>query len=134
MATTLIVDASIAVKWLLDEEGSENARKAVQGYDLAAPAFLQLEIFHVVWRRTRRGEVTSAQLRDALPALTRIIANFEPDGSLVAKAADIAVAHALAIYDCLYLALALQYEAPLITADQKQFATARRLRIKAETI
>jgi predicted nucleic acid-binding protein len=134
MATTLIVDASVAVKWLLNEEGSEDARKAVQGHDLAAPAFLQLEVFHVVWRRNRRGEVTNAQLRDALPALTRIIANFEPDESLVAKAADIAVAHALAIYDCLYLALALQHEVPLITADQKQFSTARRLRIKAQTI
>jgi predicted nucleic acid-binding protein len=134
MATTLIVDASIAVKWLLNEEGSEHARKAVQGYDLAAPAFLQLEVFHVVWRRSRRGEATTAQLRDALPALSRLIGNFERDEPLVPKAAEIAVAHALAIYDCLYLALALQHEAPLITADQKQFAAARTLRIKAHSI
>jgi predicted nucleic acid-binding protein len=131
---TLIVDASIAVKWLLDEEGSEQARKAVQGRDLAAPAFLRLEVFHVVWRRSRRGEATDSQLRDTLPALNKIIARFERDEPLVGRAAEIAAAHALAIYDCLYLALALQNEAAIITADQKQFAAARRLTINAQTI
>jgi predicted nucleic acid-binding protein len=134
MATTLIVDASIAVKWLLDEEGSEQARKAVQGHDLAAPAFLRLEVFHVVWRRTRRGDATTAQLHGTLPTLNKIIGSFERDEPLIARAADIAVAHTLAIYDCLYLALALQHQAALITADLKQFGAARQLKIKAQTI
>jgi predicted nucleic acid-binding protein len=131
---TLIVDASIAVKWLLQEEGSEQARMAVQGHDLAAPAFLRLEVFHVMWRRSRRGEATNSQLRETLPALHKIIGSFVSDEPLIPKAAEIAIAHTLAIYDCLYLALALQNEAALITADQKQFAAARKLRIKALTI
>jgi predicted nucleic acid-binding protein len=131
---TLIVDASIAVKWLLYEEGSEEARKAVHGHDLAAPAFLRLEVFHVVWRRSRRSEATQKQLHDTLPALNRIIGSFERDEPLIPKAAEIAAAHALAIYDCLYLALALQDRAALITADQKQFAAARRLKIGVQTI
>lgn len=131
---TLIVDASIAVKWLLEEEGSEQARMAVQGHDLAAPAFLRLEVFHVMWRRSRRGEATNSQLRETLPALHKIIGSFVSDEPLIPKAAEIAIAHTLAIYDCLYLALALQNEAALITADQKQFAAARKLRIKALTI
>lgn len=131
---TLIVDASIAVKWLLQEEGSEQARMAVQGHDLAAPAFLRLEVFHVMWRRSRRGEATNSQLRETLPALHKIIGSFVSDEPLIPKAAEIAIAHTLAIYDCLYLALTLQNEAALITADQKQFAAARKLRIKALTI
>ncbi|MBV9396282.1 MAG: type II toxin-antitoxin system VapC family toxin [Methylobacteriaceae bacterium] len=134
MAMTLIVDASIAVKWLLDEEGSEQARKTVQGHDLAAPAFLRLEVFHVLWRRSRRNEATQAQLHETLPALNRIIGTFERDEPLISKAADIAAAHVLAIYDCLYLALALKNEVALITADQKQLAAARRLKIKVQTI
>ena len=131
---TLIVDASIAVKWLLEEEGSDEARRAVQGHDLAAPAFLRLEVFHVVWRRSRRGEATRSQLQDTLPALSKIIGRFEHDETLIAKAADIAAAQTLAIYDCLYLALAVQDAATLITADEKQLATARRLRIETRTI
>jgi predicted nucleic acid-binding protein len=131
---TLIVDASIAVKWLLDEEGSDEARRAVWGHDLAAPAFLRLEVFHVVWRRSRRGEATRSQLQDTLPALNKIIGRFERDETLMAKSAQIAAAQALAICDCLYLALASQHAVPLITADQKQFAAARRLRIETRTI
>ncbi|MEA2839029.1 MAG: hypothetical protein QOF41_359 [Methylobacteriaceae bacterium] len=107
---------------------------AVQGHDLAAPAFLRLEVFHVMWRRSRRGEATNSQLRETLPALHKIIGSFVSDEPLIPKAAEIAIAHTLAIYDCLYLALALQNEAALITADQKQFAAARKLRIKALTI
>jgi predicted nucleic acid-binding protein len=63
----------MSVKWLLDEEGTEEARRAVRGHDLAAPAFLRLEVFHVVWRRSRHGEATRSQLQDTLPALNKII-------------------------------------------------------------
>ncbi len=131
---TLIVDASIAVKWLLDEEGSEEARRATQGHELVAPGFLRLEVFHVLWRRSRRGEATNAQVAATLSALTNIIGRFDNDDPLVASAANIAANESLAIYDCLYLASAIRNNAALITADQKQFAAARRLRIAVKSI
>jgi predicted nucleic acid-binding protein len=130
---TLIVDASICVKWFIDEDRADDARLIADDPNLLAPTFVLLETYHVVWKRSRRQELLQAQAANVL-MLQRVISRFEPDQNLVNLAADLANSHHHAIYDCLYIALAALQHAPLITADEKQFTIARRANVAARLL
>lgn len=123
----VVVDASVAVKWVLPEDDSAQAVDVVLRPDLVlhAPAFLFMEAANVFWAHARRGRLSYAQAPDRLARLRRapllIWDGEEPlPGSL-------ALAQRLdhAVYDCAYLALALHLEGLYLTAD-------RRFRDKAE--
>jgi len=51
---TIVVDASIALKWVLEEPGSDAAEELLEK-DLAAPSLWLLDAANALWRRTVRG-------------------------------------------------------------------------------
>ena len=58
----LVVDASVAVKWLVAEEDSEAAdRLLAGGDDLHAPRLMASEIANALWRKARTGEIGQGQ-------------------------------------------------------------------------
>jgi predicted nucleic acid-binding protein len=130
---SLIVDASIAVKWFLQEEGSERARDLAGDDGLRAPDLILAETFNAIWKRWRRGEATADQLSAALPALTRTL-DLVPLPDLVESAAKLSQQLRHPIYDCAYLAAALASGLPLVTADERQFAMARQARVDARLL
>jgi predicted nucleic acid-binding protein len=129
---TLIVDASIAAKWFFEEEGSARALKLREEHDLTAPDFILLEVHHVMWKRLARRETEKAAVKRAQSALRLAMSRLAPSGALAEAAGDISLAYSLAVYDCLYLALAAETGDRLVTADQRQFSVARRMRLDAE--
>jgi predicted nucleic acid-binding protein len=129
---TLIVDASIAAKWFFEEEGSARALKLREEQDLTAPDFILLEVHHVMWKRLARSETEKAAVKRAQSALRLAMSRLAPSGALAEAAGDISLAYSLAVYDCLYLALAAETGDRLVTADQRQFSVARRMRLDAE--
>jgi predicted nucleic acid-binding protein len=131
---TLIVDASVALKWLFEEEGTAAALKLLGAEPLTAPDFLLLEAHHVMWKRVRRGESAAAALRDLASALAATFVTFAASGGLIADAARKSQNLAHPIYDCLYIALAEREGATLVTADHKQFAAARKARVKVRML
>jgi predicted nucleic acid-binding protein len=58
--SAVIVDASVAIKWVVQEEGSDTAA-ALAGQALSAPTLLTVECANVLWVKARRGELTSAE-------------------------------------------------------------------------
>jgi len=116
---TLIVDASVALKWLIEEEGSEKAA-SLRSEELHAPALIRLEIGNALRSLTARDLLTAEAAREAYTVFLAAPMTLHP-----LNAADGAEAFALAlqlahpIYDCVYLALALKLEARYITADQR---------------
>lgn len=119
-----IVDASVAVKWLVQEEGSEEAA-ALQGDELHAPDWILAECANVLWAKARRQEVTWEEAYRGLALLLDAPLTLWPSSELLTEA--LALAHELAhpVYDCLYLALAFARSSTLITADER-FVTAVR--------
>jgi predicted nucleic acid-binding protein len=113
---TLVIDASVALKWVLDEPGKD-AADALLDEDLIAPSLWLLESANALWRRARRGEITAAQADDRLATL------FDAPVTNTAIEDDLPSATALAsslnhpVYDCLYLALALREDSHVVTAD-----------------
>jgi len=58
----LVVDASIAVKWLIAEPHSHEARRLLAPrIDLHAPDFILTEVANVIWKKARRKDIPSPQ-------------------------------------------------------------------------
>lgn len=116
----LVVDASVAVKWFVEEEYSAEAGRLLESdYELHAPRLLTLEVGNALWRKARVGELE----RNRAGALAAIIPDMPvrwaedddycPDAVLLALALD------RTVYDSLYLALAHRIRARLVTADAR---------------
>lgn len=116
----LIVDASIAVKWLIAEPHSPEARQLLAPrIGLHAPDFILTEVANVIWKKARRKEIPSPQpYVDELATMTDAIA-LQPSTELVVKATALAVQIDHPVYDCVYLACADEWAAPLVTADER---------------
>ena len=129
IATTmsLIVDASIAVKWVSEERDSDQARAVYLSDDCSAPSLIMAEVGNALWKKQRMKIVTSGQAIAALRALPEHIRLIEI-AELAPRAAAIAAALDHPIYDCFYLALAEREHAPLVTADKRLLETASRMK------
>lgn len=115
----LVVDASVALKWLVEEPGSD-AALALRGRDLAAPPLLRIEVANVLRTLTQRGAATVAEARDLFGLLQAApVTLIEADDALEARALEIALGLGHPVYDCVYLALAERLGRPLVTADRR---------------
>jgi predicted nucleic acid-binding protein len=132
---SLVVDASVAVKWFLPEDGSSDALALKdEGTDLIAPATALYEIYHALWNADRIGRVAGIDLAGAPQLLAKAFAIVAPTEPLFAPAARLAAGLPHPIYGCFYLALAQRENAAIVTADERLFAAARKARIKVRRL
>lgn len=117
----IVVDASVAVKWLIAEEGSDAARELLSGGELlVVPSPAQVEVPGAMLRKLRAGILDESETRgclelwnDLLKESIRVVA-FE---AVLERAAKIAIACSQPLIDCIYVATAENCGAKLITAD-----------------
>ncbi len=122
-----VVDASVALKWVLDEAGSAAASALLDGRTLFAPPLLATEAANALWVAARRGQITSNEAEDALDLILRAPFQPVPSGlNLPLRALELARLLDHPVYDCTYLALAIALERPVVTADRRFAAVARR--------
>jgi predicted nucleic acid-binding protein len=115
-----IIDASVVLKWFIPEEHSERALRLKESdARLHAPAFLTIEVGNVLSKRRRRGELAAQDTDDIWRAFRRAPIRQHPDETLVLAAFDLAHHTKQSLYDSLYLALAMQLNLSLLTADRK---------------
>lgn len=120
MSGDLVVDASIAVKWLVHESDSAIALQLTDAaVPLIAPSLVLVEIANALWKRTARGEISAETMDLALERTTRYFAALVAIDDLVEPAARIAHALGHPVYDCLYLALAARERTIVVTADRR---------------
>ncbi len=112
---TFVVDASVAIKWVVDEPGSSNAIELLSSPTIA-PSLFQAEVGHVLTKRVRRRQLTAEQARAGFAFVKRncTLLPLEPLGDL-ALGLSLELHHS--IHDCYYLAAAEASGWALVTAD-----------------
>lgn len=133
MKNIVVVDTSIAIKWVIDESDSETAEKILEEWNdrealILAPALLAYEITNALYQRIRRSEISLERCKEALRgfALVGIEFDFSQDFSLSTRATELAILYNLpATYDAHYLALAEREQCELWTADRRLWNSIR---------
>ena len=119
-----VVDASVAVKLLVEEPGSDAARElTASGKELHAPRLMAAEVANALWRKARLGQVERSDASAALAWMTEMPVRWNDDEAVCADAVRLALALDHPVYDCVYLALAHRIGAVMLTADRR-FVTA----------
>lgn len=118
--TQFVVDANVAIKWVLVEVHSDIALRLLNDeYELFVPDFFFAEIGNIFWKRVRRGETTLDLAQADLRTLIEGDLQVHPSLSLMPRALEIAVRVEQAVYDCVYLALAVIHNCQMVTADER---------------
>ncbi len=117
----LVVDASVALKWLVVEEDSDVAgRLFSDSYEIHAPRLIVSEVANALWRKvTLQGLIGIDEAETRLESLSRMAIVWEADEIVCPDVLRIADALRHPAYDCVYLALARRIGATLVTADER---------------
>jgi predicted nucleic acid-binding protein len=116
---TLVIDASVAVKWFVAELLRTEARSLIHRFqDRHAPDFIIAEVGNVAWRKFSLGEINEVHARSMTILVEELIPTLHPVTGLHQRALDIALAVNHSFYDCLYVACAEHVDGVLVTADQ----------------
>jgi predicted nucleic acid-binding protein len=120
----LILDASVALKWVLNEDDSDLARELradylAGAYEFIVPDIFPAEIGHALVRAERRGLIDVGEASLLATRILFILPDLYPNLDLISRAIDIASKHRVGVHDCVYVALAEQENIPLLTADRK---------------
>lgn len=120
--TEVVCDASIVLKWFIeeDEDGLADARAIldahVDGSFLAI--VLDLTVYEIGNRLVRSSGWTAAEVAGVLQGLQTLVGVVTPGAAERLLAAELALAHRLTFYDAMYAAVARARVAPLLTADR----------------
>jgi predicted nucleic acid-binding protein len=121
----LVVDASVAIKLVVDEADREAARRIIRDekHELIEPDFLLVEAANILWKKSRLGEIQQEQVLSGLSDLRVTFDRFVRIDELVDTAVHMSLELDHPVYDCLYLALADGQGSMLVTADGRLLRT-----------
>jgi predicted nucleic acid-binding protein len=114
----LIVDASIAIKWVFPEDDSERA-EVLLDHGLVAPDLLFAECANALWKKLHRGELTEEEAAIAAQTLEQVDLTIVSAKGYLARAVAIAAELDHPAYDGIYLAMAEAFGLRLVTADAR---------------
>ncbi len=122
-----VLDASVAAKWFLSpknepltEEALDLFRQYMRGkVSFVVPDLFWAELASAFWKAVRLGRFPKASAEEALSNLAMRDFSVCPTLDLLDRAFQIAVTFDRSLYDSLYVALAVQSNAQLITADER---------------
>jgi predicted nucleic acid-binding protein len=123
----IVLDASVAVKWFLpsDQESlTTEAFALAQRYqageiEFAVPDLFWAEVTNFFWKAIRQGRCRLDTAKSAIAALKIKAFPTVRSLELIEPAFDIALAFQRTVYDSIYIALAVQMNTYLATADER---------------
>jgi len=124
-----VVDTSIIGQRIILDVHTAHVRTLVKSaaassIDLYLPEFSRLELINIIWKHVRRQTISARDGEVLIRDVKRLPLKLLSSRQYEAAAFKIGVAHDLAIYDAIHIAIAHQLRLPLITADAKQSAAA----------
>lgn len=122
-----VVDASVAVKWVVAEEGTQNALALLSAGSLCAPELLIAECANIIWKKVRLAQLNAEEALMAAELIERADIELHPMRALLEPATRLAIDLDHPAYDCIYLALAVARDATFVTADARLISKVRGL-------
>jgi predicted nucleic acid-binding protein len=120
MMAACVIDASVAIKWVITEEGTEAAvQLRSDGTAFHAPGLLVPETGNILWKKVLRREVTQAEAELACKILGFAKIELHDMERHSSVALSLALALGYPVYDTTYLALAQALGIPMVTADRR---------------
>ena len=116
---TLVVDASVAIKWFVEEDLADEAAALLhRSFSLHAPDLIVPEVMNAAWKKFVRGAIGRAQAEAIALSLPRSPLHLTASLFLHRRALEIAIDLRHSVYDCLYLACAERVGGTVVTADR----------------
>jgi predicted nucleic acid-binding protein len=115
----LVVDASVAVKWVVTEAGTQDAVRLLKAAPLVAPDLLIAECANILWKKVQRKELMLDEALMAARLLERADVEILPTRHLLEATTRIAIDLEHPAYDCTYLSLAIANDWRFVTADER---------------
>jgi predicted nucleic acid-binding protein len=119
----LVVDASVVIKWHVDEIHSDAALRllADDAPELHVPDLMFPEVGNILWKKISRGDLTQEQARGIAHLVAVAPLEVHPSAPLLEAALEIAARTGRTVYDSLYGALAVQLDCRMVTADLRLY-------------
>jgi predicted nucleic acid-binding protein len=115
-----IVDASAGVKWFVPEVDSDAAQRLQDPiHQLHTPSLFDVEVANTIWKKLRRGELSSATSHAIVTQLPLVPVTRHAIGPLVEAAFEFAETTGRTVYDSLYVALAEGLGGQVVSADDR---------------
>jgi len=126
----VVVDASVAVKWLLQEDYSDQVMNLTQswlrqGTRVVAPYLMVAEVSNALFQKARRGQISIDGAINLIESLLSEPVVLEESSDIHSRALELAYSLGQpATYDSHYLALAESLDCTYWTADQRFYNAA----------
>lgn len=127
MKKPLVVDASAALNWILQEELAPQVERLIAVSSerlLLAPSCLYLEAVNGAIVAERRNRLAREEVEEALALLEQMPLVYHDSYREMAAILEGCRVYGLSAYDAAYLALALAHACPLVTLDNRLAAAA----------
>src|SRR5260370_31325733 len=126
MPDTVVLDCSVAAKWGLPEPERAPALGLFERYAagevlLIAPDILLAEFASLVAKRNRRKQISEEQAHEAFSLMAKCAPWLFDTRPRILRALDLSLRHQLSLWDCIYLALAVEHNCPVLTAALRLF-------------
>jgi len=129
-----VLDASVALGWLVDDPSSSYARHVqelmVDGARAVVPVHWHLEIANAILSAARR-KILRRDMAEVLSDITALLAFVETDDlpDDIGTVVNAGQHNQLTGYDAAYITLAARRHLPLATEDSAMMSASRRLKI-----
>lgn len=124
--TSYVLDASVAAKWFL-RVGEPLAAEALQLFksyrageaDFVVPDLFFAEFANTLWKAQVRGRCDATLADSAIREVISIGFPAFSSSTLIEAAILLARAYQRTVYDCIYVALAVETKSEMVTADER---------------
>lgn len=123
----IVLDVSVAAKWVLREAGEQLSTEALallERYgrgqiEFVVPDLFWTELGNVLWKAVRMKRCTRVVAEKGLAEMRQRKLPTVSSVTLIEQALSLAITFDRSVYDCVYVALALESRSQMITADEK---------------
>lgn len=130
-----VADASIAIKWYVNEIYTTEAEKLLNGsYEIHAPELMLPEFGSIIWKKTRRGDLTEREATQIINTFGKQDISFHSHRPLLRATFAGAQISGQTVYDWSYLALAVSLSCEFVTADEQFYKALEKTTLKKHLV